>query len=398
MKKLKPKTIILGIIVLAGLVFGIIKLTAGKSATAQYQTAQVEKGTLISTVAASGSVIAANINNITTQTSGTVKKVYVSDGNTVKQGQVIAEIELDTVGAQNQAQAYVNLLSAANGLNSANNNYRSAQASAENVLDQVKGHATDETLAQKDTRTKAEVARDNAYDSVRLAQVKLNSANLDYQTSSPIIRSPITGVVKSVTIAEGMNLGATQNSSGGSVNQRVATIATQGLSLATFNVSEIDVTKIKPGQKATVTLDSITDKTFTGKVMSVDRVGSTTSNVTSYPVIIQFDLNSDQILPNMAASANIITATKDSVLLIPTTAIQTQSGQSVVRVMNGSTVTDVNVETGLSSDTQTEIISGLTEGQTVITGNVFTSTTINQTSIFSSLGRTGGAGRVNIGR
>ena len=388
----KKRTLV-AVFVLSLIIFGIYKVAIPKNKSPQYQTSVVEKGTIVSSITASGTIISSNINNITTQASGTVKKVYISDGDEVKKGQVIAEIELDTQGAQNQAQAYSSYLSASIGLTSANNGYRSAQASAEKVLDDVKGHDADETFAQKETRTKAEVARDNAYDSIRLAVAKLTSAALDYQTNSPIITAPVSGIVKSVTIAEGMNLGTTESASGSRANQRVATIATGGMPIATFNVSEIDVSSIKPDQKASITLDSIPDTTFTGKVVSVDRVGAITNNVTTYPIIIKFDTTSDRILPNMAVAANIIIDLKSDVLVVPSVAIKTQAGQSTVTIMNNKQEQSVTVEVGLSNDTQSEIISGLQEGDVVVTGTVSTSlsgqsTTNTGRTIFSGGGGT----------
>lgn len=359
----------------------------------QIQTAQVTKGTIVSSITASGNIISSNIENITTQASGTVSKVYVSDGDKVYQGQKLAEIDLDVQGAQNHTSAYSTYIGAVNSLNSAKNSYRSTQASLAVVYDEIKGHDEDETLEMKEARTRAEVANDNAYDGIKAAEVRLSSAALAYKTSSPTIITPATGIIKSVTVAEGMNIGAQETASGTRANQRVATIATEGLPIATFNVSEIDVFLIKPGQKATVTLDAISDKTFTGKVVSVDRVGSTTSGVTNYPAIIRFDTTSEQILPNMAATVNIIIATKGDVLVVPTSAVQTQEGQSTVRVLDNGVERIVPVEIGLSSDTQIEIVSGLSEGDLVITGTTLPSTQLPEGG-FSPFGGFGGTRRL----
>ena len=386
------------LVILAFAWFGYKKVTGAGSQKNQYQTSQVEKGTIVSTISASGNIISSNITNITTQASGTVKKVYVNDGDKVNKGQKLAEVELDPAGADNLAQAYSSLISAQVGLDSANNSYRSALASANSVLDQLQGHATDETFAQIDQRTKAEVSRDNAWDGIKTAKARLAAANLDYQVSSPVITAPVAGTVRSVTIAEGMNLGATENASGGRTSQRVATIATVGNPLATFDISEIDVANIKPGQKVTITIDSLPDITFTGKVVSVDRVGSTSNNVTTYPAIVQLDTSSDKILPNMAATANIIIETKTDVLLVPSTAIQSQNGLYTARVLRNGQESSQPVEVGISSDTQMEILSGLSEGDTVITGTITSSstTTTRSTSVFGG-GIGGGAFRVGGG-
>ena len=79
-------------------------------------------------------------------------------------------------------------------------------------------------------------------------------------------------------------------------------------------------------------------------------------------MIIQFDTGNAQILPNMAVTANIIIDNKSDVLLVPSVAIQSGS----VRVLKNGQISSVDVETGLTSDTQTEITSGLRQGDTVI--------------------------------
>jgi RND family efflux transporter MFP subunit len=351
---------------------------SGNGSEPVIQTSTVQRGTIVSSVTASGNVVSSNIENVTTQASGTVKKVYVSDGDEVYIGQKLAEIDLDVQGAQNHASAYSTYISAVNSLNSAKNNYRLTQASLAVVYDEIQGHDDDETFEMKETRTRAEVSNDNAYDAIISAQARLSSAALAYKTTSPVITSPVSGIVKSVTIAEGMNIGATETASGSRANQRIATIGTEGLPIATFNVSEIDVSLIKPEQKATITLDSIIDKTFTGSVVSVDRVGSITNNVTTYPVIIQLDTKSEQILPNMAASASIITDTKSDILIVPSTAISYLDGQTSVTVLRGDQKINQLVEVGISNDTETEITSGLSEENIVVTSTTTTSSNEQQ--------------------
>ena len=105
----------------AGLIVIIVLLSLlgwrvfrGSEQEPQLQTAQVERGTIVSSIAATGQILVSNINTITSQASGTVKEVYVSDGETVQAGQKIAEITLDLEGAQSQSQAYASYLSAKN--------------------------------------------------------------------------------------------------------------------------------------------------------------------------------------------------------------------------------------------------------------------------------------------
>jgi membrane fusion protein, macrolide-specific efflux system len=386
---------IAALIIILVVAIGVWRITSSASGGVQYQTATVTKGTVVSTISASGKVLTTNTLSINTQASGVVKKVYIKDGDRVTAGQTLAEIQLDSDGTLANAKAYASLISAQNGVNSANNNYRSTQASLAVIYDQVKGHAADETLAQKETRTRAEVANDNAYDQTRAAQANFVSSSYSYRLTSPTITAPFSGIVGSVGIVEGMVLSSSTSTT--NINsQRVAIIKGDSLPVISVSLSEVDVPNVAVGQKVTVTLDSITDKTFTGVVATVDRIGTVSSNVTSYGVNIKLDSGSDLILPNMAATADIVIDTATDALYIPSTALITQNGTTYAKTLVSGKEVDVPVETGISSDTDTVITSGLTEGETVITGTVSTSSSATKstgTSVFSSSlrGVSGGA-------
>ena len=138
--------------------------------------------------------------------------------------------------------------------------------------------------------------------------------------------------------------------------------------------------------------------------MSIDTVGSATSGVTSYPVVIQLDPSTDKMYPHMSATATIIIKTKSNVLLVPVSAVQTQNDESLVRVLKQGKVTQKMVTVGDASDTQIIITSGLSEGEAVVTSVITQSSTDTQSqqSPFSPFGiggaRTGGgAGRTSEG-
>ncbi|OGV88589.1 hypothetical protein A2Z41_01900 [Microgenomates group bacterium RBG_19FT_COMBO_39_10] len=380
----RKKTAVVAIILLLAIIVSWRVLANGEKQP-QLQTAEVQKGTIISSISTAGTVLTANTFSVTTSATGVVKGVYVSEGAIVIKGQKIAEIDLDTEGNQAHVSAYASYISAVNSLKSAENSYRSAQVTLEKTYDEIKGHDEDETFTMKETRTKAEVANDNAYDAIQTSKAKLSSAALDYQSSSPVIVAPAPGVITSITIAEGMNFGSQDTTSDTRASLRIATIESEGTPLASFNLSEIDILQVKTGQKATITLDSLAGKTFTGKVVSVDRIGNVTSGVTTYPIIIQFDISSEQILPNMTATAEIITEIKENVLWVPSQAIKTQAGQAIVKVLVNGEEQEREVEVGLENSDQAEIISGLNEGETVITSETVT----GEETSFSSSGLRG---------
>ncbi len=351
----------------------------------ELQTVPVEKGMIISSVSASGQVLSVNIMSANTQASGIIKTVYVKDGDYVNKGNKILEIDLDFQGEQKNSQAWSSYLSAKNNLKSAEATQYSLQADMFGKWDIFKKLAesgeyeNDDGAPRIDMRTlpefhipedewlAAEAKYKNQKSVIAQAKIAINSAWLTYIQTSPIITAPMDGVITSLMYAEGMGIG-TLDTGNTTSNQKIATIKTEGMPIVSVNLSEIDVSRVKLEQKATVVLDSIPDKTFVGKVIGVDRIGQTTSGVTQYPAIIQLDSSSNEILPNMTVTVSIIIDKKNNVLLVPSSVIQNRKGQNYVSVLVNGKPQSVPVETGLSSDTQTEVVSGLNEGDLVING------------------------------
>lgn len=400
MKKIKP---IIGLAVLLILIFlGWQKIFGPKKNQTQIQTAKVERGTIISSISASGQILTGNIVNIATSARGMVKTVYVKDGDTVTVGQKILEISLDTDGQQKAASAYSSYLSAKNSLESAKTTQYTLQSDMFSKWKTFKDLAESSNYDSPEERSlaqfhiaendwlAAEAKYKNQQNVISQSQTALNNSWQAYQAVSPILTAPMSGIITNITYSPRMTISAATDST-----SRVAVIKSEGNPLASFNVSEIDVSKVKVGQKATVKLDSIADKTFTGKVMTVDRIGTVASGVTNYPVVIQLDTEAAEILPNMSTGANIIIDSKDNVLLVPSGVIQQQGGQSIVRILKGRQTQTVSVETGLTSDSQTEIISGLEEGDEIVISTTSTSSSQQGGSVFGGFG---GSQRMFMGR
>lgn len=395
--------------IVAGIVVLLILFFAGKSLFAQnkapqYQTDQVTKGTLVVSLSESGSIASSNRQPVVTQASGVVSEVDVANGDSVTAGQTIAKIDLDTTGQQKQAQAYASYLSAQNALASAQSDLNTLQATLFKtnqafLQDRGVANPTDQQKAdpvyiqENDAWMAAESNYKNQQNVISQAQASLTNASLSYQQSSGVITAPISGTVTDLTLAPGMQISNSSSSTTSTnTSSSIASIQTTGNPVVSVTLSEMDAAKVKVGQKATVTLDALPNQTFTGKVMGINTSGSVSSGVTTYPAIILLDSPNDSILPNMSATANIILDVKPDVLLVPTSAVTTSGGVSTVRVMQNGKVTPVEVTTGESSDTQTEIASGLSEGQTVVTSVTLPTTTNATSSPFSTLGGTRGFG------
>jgi len=393
--------------------FGIQKISSSQKTTPVYQTAIVEKGTLVAAVSVSGQVSSAHSAEVTTQASGVVTGVYVKDGDTVKAGDKIAQLDLDLTGQQRSQQAYASYQSAQNNLETAKANLYTSQSTLLTEWESYMSKATNDTYENADDTPNAAnrqltdfvitqndwLASEAKYKiqekAIIQAQTSLSSAWYSYQQSSAIIVAPISGTITGLSLQPGTVITAQTNSSGGSSSQRIASVKTSAPPTISLNVTQIDAPKIKAGNKATLTFDAFGDKTFTGEVVSIDTIGTESSGVTMYPAIVKLDSPLEGLLPNMSASASIITATKDDVLLVPATALTTTNGQTTVRIIKNNEISQVEVETGLISDSQAEITSGVSEGDRIVTSmttGTGNGTSASSPSVFSPFGRTGNGG------
>lgn len=404
------------VFVLLIMVLGIFKLIGSKKQSVQYQTTPVERGTLIVTVTGSGQVSTANSGTISTLATGVVSKVYVKDGDEVKAGDKIAEVDLDLQGQQNANQAMSSYQSAKNNLDTAKANMFSTQSTMFSNWDMFMQIAQNGTYQYEDgspnniNRSLPEfhIANDNwlaaeakykiQQNVVYQTQTALSAAWSSYQQTSPTIYAAISGIVSGLSLQEGSVITASTNSNSAQSSTKIANVKTKALPTVSINLTEIDVPKIKLGDKATVTFDAFSDKTFTGKVVSIDTAGTVSSGVTSYPAVIRLDVESNSILSNMGASASIITETKDNVLLIPMGSITKQNDTAYINILKKGKLEQVTVETGLSSDSQIEVVSGLSEGDLVITNATKTTTSQSDTKSQASPFSSGMGGAMRIGR
>jgi HlyD family secretion protein len=428
-KKRKAITLLLIVV----LIFAGWQISKAQKQTVTYQTTKAAKGTLTTSVSSTGTITSGNSTDITTKVSGTVSKVYVTNGDTVVKGQKIADVTLDDYAQERQAAAWVAYLDAVEAVKDAQTakesadiqmwNDRQAYIDAKDAVDYKNGIGISKTTNKEYTATEKAVIDKtlskttsafsssqakylNADANIVNAQAKVASALRDYQANSSSIVAPSAGVVSNLVLADGVAISAsssTSNTTGSTIisSQSVGKINDpDGQLIATVNLAESDIISVKANQKVTLTLDAYSEKTFTGKVLSINTSGSVSSGVTTYPVTILLDKNNATIYLNMAVSATIITSIKVDVFLIDTSAIDNENNVSIVHVLKNGKASSVEVTTGSSNDSQTEITKGLSEGDAVIT-NYISATDASQnnaTSAFSSSSRTSSSKSSSSGR
>ena len=342
------------------------------------------------------------------QHMGTVLKSFrqVSESlNSSSSGDDVKKAALATEGYLNEIKIFMTDVST--GVNSFSFNtskYKSnvdsyktsignARGSIDNLLSDVSSSrhalsASEEQLLVKKTPARPE--------DVSSAQAQLESAEATLQSAqnayaNNIIRAPFNGIVAGMTAHKGDQVSSAAT---------LLTLVTKS-KIAQIPFNEVDASHISVGQKATLTFDALPDLSISGKVIEVDPLGTVSQGVVTYNVKIGFDTQDDRIKPNMSVSASIITSVKQDIVTVPNEAIKVKNNISRVSVAQGiSTSTasdgilldtppiDTEVQVGVSNNKVTEIISGITEGQAVVTKVIAASaaTTATQQSGLSLLG------------
>ena len=191
------------------------------------------------------------------------------------------------------------------------------------------------------------------------------------------VKALFDGVISNIDIQKGDSVSSTNI---------LATLTTRQ-KIAEISLNEIDVAKVKTGQKATLTFDAVPNLTITGQVVELDAIGIVSQGVVTYTVKISFDMQDDRVKTAMSVSAAIIIDAKLNTLLAPNSAIKSQNKKSYVEIVEGddknSTLTTnpngiilknvpvkQQIKIGITNDEFTEIINGLNEGDVIITRTI----------------------------
>lgn len=196
---------------------------------------------------------------------------------------------------------------------------------------------------------------------VEQAKIALQQAQRKLQDAQII--APFDGTVMEVNLTPGQTVGA---------NVNAITLADTHHLQIVGNLAEVDVTKVKVGQQAEITLDALPDKRLAGQVTQIAPAATIQQGVVNYPVTIVLTDFDPEVKPGMTASVNVIVDQRQNVLVVPNRAIRTQGRQRFVTVLFKGQLIQTPVQTGLNNESMTEIISGLKEGDEVVLTNVTT--------------------------
>jgi len=298
-------------------------------------------------------VVVDSIANVDPTISGTVANLAVAVGDSVKKGQLLFMIDDSGQLSASVAQAQASLQNAQIAV---------AQARANLAATKKKGST--------DTERDRQILRQKIASSEQsLVATQLSYRNTMTNAAKREVVSPIAGTVNAINVKNGDDLGKVSSSS---TRQAPIIIGDLGTLQTSVLVNEVDIPNVALGQKVTLTFPAINGFTTTGKVSQINALGTISQGVVTYTVTITFDKLDPRIRPEMSVSASIITGEKANVILVPSGAVKTQRGETVVQILkDGQTLpTPVTVVTGATNNTETEIVSGLNDGDNVVTRTI----------------------------
>lgn len=356
----------LGVLVVA--LFGVrIFLTNESQPKYRFVYETVAKRDLRTSISATGTLEPVDQVEIGTQVSGDIAKIHVDFNNKVKKGQILAELDKSKLKAT-LAQAEISLYAAENDYSYKKKVLERIQKLSENGS----ASAVELENAEYDFRS-AELSLKRAKNEVAVAKL-----NLSYC----VIKSPIDGVVLERSVDVGQTVAA-------SMSAPTLFILAKDLSRMRVmaSVDEADIGSVQSGQSVEFYVDAFIDEIFYGTVKEVRLNPVTTSNVVTYTVVIEAENPKHKLLPGMTATCTIVTQEKKDVLSIsvkslkfrpntptppmalgktPSVKMNKSRKESRVFSTKGEKIYPLFLKTGISDGVYTEVLEGLSEGDSVL--------------------------------
>lgn len=367
------------VLVIAGVGWHLLR----PGSSPQWQTAAVSRGDIESSVAAIGTLQPVRSVDVGAQVSGQITRIHVQAGDTVKKGQLLAEIDASVLAATVEAgQAQIAALRAQ--LDDARAQLELASQQHQRQQQMARDEATRledvQTAAATRKSATAKVAQYEATIRQTAASLQADEARLGYTR----IYAPIAGVVTGIDVKEGQTLNATYQT------PTVLRIADLSRMTVWTDVSEADIRHVKAGQAAYFTTLGGDKRRWTGTVRQVlpapplqpganasggsGAAAAPAMKAVQYTVLFDVDNADGTLMPQMTAQVTVVAAAAQGVLTAPLAAFKPANDSDAYEVrllaeQSPDQVVEVrHVRLGVKDRLQAEVLEGLKEGEQVITG------------------------------
>lgn len=354
-RSIRIPLVILALIVAAGGAYYYWQSQSANQSQERYKTQAVDRGDIVQSISANGTLSPVVLVNVGTQVSGTVKKLNADFNSRVNEGQILAELDPALFDAQlrqdqaNVANAEANLVL-----------MRAKEERARSL--QLKGFISQDAVDQ------ARQQLESAQAQLKLAQAQLarSRTNLNYS----VIRSPISGVV----VARNVDVGQTVAASFQTPTLFQIAGDLKQMQIET-SVAEADIGNLNIGLPVRFTVDAFSDRQFAGKVKQVRLNPTVQQNVVTYNVVVAVDNPDEVLLPGMTAHVQVTVSRLENVLRVPNAALRFKplkeeggeaagknnkkekgrGGATVYRLDRGEPK-PVRIKAGISDGTYTEVL------------------------------------------
>ena len=325
-------------------------LACGGGEKSALPSAEVERGRIERIVVATGTIEPVKEVEVRPRIAGIIEKIHVEDGDTVKLGQPLVEIERDLLASQlRETEAAV----------------RQAKVEldyAKIELDRaVELRNTGAASPQKEdaARSRHEGAQ------AALARAQANCDTLRTQLSYAHITSPLAGRVLDVTVEEGSAVSPVTAVTGGTLLMSLA--ATDTLHLEGL-VDENEVARVALGQEARIRTEAYGDRIFAGRVREIAPLGKRVQNVTYFEVEIEVtDPEASLLKPRMSGDGEIVTEVVEGAVVVPETALRYEGERVLLDVLDGDgPAVAREVKVGIVDGARVQVVEGATPGERVL--------------------------------
>lgn len=340
-----------------------------------YITEPVVRGTIDKHVLATGSVRASKRTEVGAQVSGKIINLYVTLGQQVKKGDLLAEIDSSNQ-SNSLSTAEATLSSYQAQLKSAQVAFEVAQSNFNRLNKLYKQQSASQTDFEtaKNTLASARATVDNVKAQIKSAQISVNDAktNLNYTQ----IVSPMDGTIVSIPVSVGQTVNANQTS------PTIVHVADLSKMLVKLEISEGDIAQVKAGQPIRFTTLAEPNHTHNSQIDSVDPALTTLSDDNASNKYAEKSGNTEAIYYyanslvenpeqrlriGMTVQGQVDIVKRENVLIVPTSALKKKNHAVYINVLENNQSAEKKVEIGLADSQYTEILSGLNEGEQVIT-------------------------------
>ena len=371
-------------LVLLAVVFGVYKMqSAKKNAPTEVLSAPVERGSLEDTVLASGVIQAFKLINVGAQVSGQVKRLHVKLGDTVSQGQLVAEIDSAT---QNNSLQDAQAALANAQAQKTSKQAQLAKAEADLRQQQVlakQGFIAESALLAAQTAVKsgrADVAAMDAQIQQYAVRSKTAATNLSYTR----IVAPMNGVVVAIVTDEGQTLNANQTT------PTIIKLADLSTMTIQAQISEADVPRVHAGMEAWFTILGEPEQRYRATLRGIEpgpidiastgaqAAAGTSANAVYYNGLLDVPNPDGKLRISMTAQVSIVLQKIENALFLPSGALTRSRGVKgapsgyTVRVLKGDAgeqkIEERAVKIGLNNRVQAQVLEGLQEGERVVVG------------------------------